>query len=265
MAYGHCFRSVCLIALLLITALPVCSVAQSIDDALEGFEEDNTDTSNELDDVLGGFDSEPTQPVESTSSSDPSLWDLTGSLTLGSSVNFAHKAPEDGMTDHRGLSRLRLKGGLTLDVTPVEDWKIRVGATGHHDTAYAINGRDRYTDETLDEMESELRLKEAYVQGKLGPNLDLKFGRQIVVWGKSDNIRITDILNPLDNREPGMVDIEDLREPVTMTKLDYYHKAWSFSAIAVHEIRFNYNPPFGSDFFPGGGSTSRRRYSRDND
>ncbi|MEA3415028.1 MAG: DUF1302 family protein [Thermodesulfobacteriota bacterium] len=78
-----------------------------------------------------------------------------------------------------------------------------------------------------------------------------KLGRQIVVWGKSDNIRVTDVLNPLDMREPGLTDIEDLRFPVAMSKLDYYIGDWSLTGIAIHEIRFNKSPEYGSDFYSG--------------
>jgi hypothetical protein len=46
------------------------------------------------------------------------------------------------------------------------------------------------------------------------------------------------------------VDIEDLRRPVTMVKADYYLGDWALSAIAIPEIRFSLNPPFGNDFAP---------------
>ena len=36
-----------------------------------------------------------------------------------------------------------------------------------------------------------------------------------------DNLRVTDVLNPMDLRVPGLTDIDDLRLPVTMIKLDY--------------------------------------------
>jgi hypothetical protein len=71
-----------------------------------------------------------------------------------------------------------------------------------------------------------------------------------VVWGKSDNIRITDILNPLDLRLPGLVDIRFLRLPVTMTKLDYYQGDWNLGGIVIHEPRFNKFPVFNGEFFP---------------
>jgi hypothetical protein len=102
----------------------------------------------------------------------------------------------------------------------------------------------------LDSNEDELELGETYILGKLSEQIDFKIGRQLVVWGKSDNIRVTDVLNPLDLREPGLTDIVDMRLPVTMTKLDYYLGRLNLTGIAVHEIRFNKLPAFGSDFYP---------------
>ncbi|MBW1815288.1 MAG: hypothetical protein JRJ39_17060, partial [Deltaproteobacteria bacterium] len=113
-----------------------------------------------------------------------------------------------------------------------------------------INGRDGYTNDVLEDYEKEVELREAWVQGKLTDFLDIKVGRQIVVWGRSDNVRITDVLNPLDMREPGMTDIEDLRLPLWMTRVDAYFGNWNLTGIAIHEMRFNKTPPYGSDFYP---------------
>jgi hypothetical protein len=52
-------------------------------------------------------------------------------------------------------------------------------------------------------------------------------------------------------REPGLTDIEDLRLPVAMSRLDYYVGDWSLTGIAIHEIRFNKSPEYGNDFYPG--------------
>ena len=99
-------------------------------------------------------------------------------------------------------------------------------------------------------MEREVELFDAYVQGALTEKLDLKIGNQVVVWGKSDTIRITDVINPLDNRRPAMVDIEEMRLPTAMVKLDYYHDKWKISPIMIVQQKFNKNPPFGGDFNP---------------
>ncbi len=122
---------------------------------------------------------------------------------------------------------------------------------GFYDAAYAIQGREQYTASLLDEYEQELEFDEVYVEGSLTSSLDVKIGRQVVVWGKADNLRVTDILNPLDNRVRGMVDIKYKRLPVTMSKLDYYTGDWNLSTILVNEIRFDKNPVYNCDFYPG--------------
>ena len=218
----------------------------TIDDALEGFDDGSED------DILEGFDDEiireDTKKPEDTKP--PSIFTLDGYARLGASYAFAHDKPEKEETDWRGLSRLCTELNLELNARFSKLWQGRVTGKGAYDFSYAIKGRNKFTDDVLDNYEKEFELGETYIQGSLTDRLDIKFGRQVVVWGKSDNIRVTDVLNPLDMREPGITDIEDLRLPVTMTRLDYYFADWSLTGIAVHEIRFNKNPEYGSDFYP---------------
>ena len=177
---------------------------------------------------------------------------MDGHIKLGSSYNFSHGPPVAGETDYRGLSKLRGELQLELNLRFSENWQGLVSGKGVYDAAYALNGRKGYTDAVLDEYEDELELREAYIVGRISEKLDIKLGRQIVVWGKSDTIRIADVLNPLDLREPGLTDLGDLRLPLAMTRLDYYAGAWNLSGIVIHEIRFDKRPAFGSDFYPAG-------------
>lgn len=124
--------------------------------------------------------------------------------------------------------------------------KIKGNLQGYHDFIYDLDGSNYIA--TPDGYENEINLNELTLEGSLNSKLDFKVGRQIVVWGKSDSIRITDVLNPLDNRTPGLVDIKNLRLGRTMSKLDYYVDEYNFSAIALHENRFTKNPAQYSDF-----------------
>ncbi|WPE16465.1 DUF1302 family protein [Candidatus Thioglobus autotrophicus] len=124
--------------------------------------------------------------------------------------------------------------------------KIKGNLKSAHDFIYDLDGSN-YT-ATPSGYENEINLNELTLEGSLNSKLDFKVGRQIVVWGKSDSIRITDVLNPLDNRIPGLVDIKNLRLGRTMSKLDYYVDEYNFSAIALHENRFTENPAQYSDF-----------------
>ena len=93
-------------------------------------------------------------------------------------------------------------------------------------------------------------LNEAYIQSKISSKVDLTIGRQIVAWGKSDNIRITDTINSMDYTTPGMTDIKDLRLGRFMSKVDYsISNSWNVNAIALHENRYSKMPEYGSDYF----------------
>ena len=219
-----------------------------LDEVLERFDDEGDET--DIGDVLSGFEDEALPVDASANVPRDTFWRLTGAASLGPSFNVAHDTPAADAADYRGLTRLRLKLQLDLDVSLPGSWKVLVSGSGFHDFAYLIKGRDDFTDDVLDAYEQEIELREAYIQGTLLPNLDLRFGRQIVNWGRADNSRVLDVLNPLDLREPGMVDIEDLRLPLVMTRLDYLLGKWTATGIAIHEIRFNKEPVFGSEFFP---------------
>lgn len=218
---------------------------------MEGFEDDDT---SEWDDLLEGFDDAPPETAAENparSRQKTARLSVDGHLKIGACWSFNHREPPEAEPDWRGLSRLRPEIRLDVNFKLSPRWQVQAGAGYFYDAAYTLKEREDFSDEFLDLYEEEAEWREVYLLGSLGSHVDVKAGRQIVVWGKSDNIRVTDVLNPLDLREPGLTDIEDLRLPVTMTRLDGYWGPWNLTAIALPEIRFNKNPVYGSDFFPG--------------
>ncbi|MBY0399636.1 hypothetical protein K2X89_05030, partial [Myxococcota bacterium] len=241
---------------------------------------------SDLDDLMGGFDDEfDTSALEAQTPTDAGLagpdwlsklpfgdWmrrnvDLSGSIASGAVFNYIdHDAPHGDrptsptdpsfpnqvgrVSDFGGLSRLDLDGLLRLDVKLPRTWELRAEALGWYDFAYRIKGRGDYGGPVLDVYEWQVDAGEVYASGPILDHVDLTVGRKIVNWGRSDTFRIVDVVNPLDNKEPGLVDIEDLRRPRTMAKLDVSRGPISAEAIAVLETRFDRNPPPGSDFYP---------------
>ena len=227
-----------------------------LQDVLEGFEEGDaskeSDAETSEEEVLEGFEEETEDDQREVAEKEylPSWLSLDGFFKLGSTYNlYSHKAAGTD-TDWGGLSRLRAELELELNAKLSDTWQARLSGYGFYDLAYTINGRNNYTRQVLNNYESEVDLGESWLMGSITKDLDIKAGRQIVVWGKSDNIRVTDVLNPLDFREQGITDLEKIRLPITMTKLDYYLMGLNLSGIAIHEVRWNKNPVFGSDFFP---------------
>jgi len=203
---------------------------------------------DDFEDELSGFEEQSVVIVDIEPIKE-SMHQLQGSLNFSTSYNYAHAKPVKNRTDFRGISRLKTKLDLTLDSKINSEWKSRFEIQTFYDAIYSL--RDNfYSDDVIKTYEKEFEIQEAYILGSLNDNVDIKIGRQIVVWGKSDNIRLNDVINPLDNRELGMVDIEDLRLPLFMSKLDYYSGAWNVSAMIIHESRVQKEAANGSDYLP---------------
>lgn len=211
----------------------------------------------DIDDVLGGFD-EPLAPeiIETEDDKQTEIWGWTpnGSLSAAAAYSLKDHRSSTG-TNYSDLSKLRFRANLGLDRGLGENWRATFNAYAWYDAAYTLRHNEvrGFTDEVRDEHEDDFDVQDAYIEGKLGKNWDIRIGRQVVVWGFSDNLRVLDFLNPLDNLEPGLADIEDLRRPVGMVKLDHFIRTqgnpWRLSLIAIPEQRFSRNPAFGSDFY----------------
>jgi len=255
-------------SLLFLSSSSVFSAEASMDELLQGFDDSEpaasastvNENESELDDLLSGFD-EPADNSTATNNSETSAidtvvienrWNLNTLLSVSSSYSYQQSKPATGEADYRGITHLKFKLQPELRYKFNDDWDSVFSVNAFYDPMYRIKGRSDFTDEALESSESELEVRELYLRGTLTNSLDIKIGRQIVVWGKSDSLRVVDVLNPLDFREPGMVDIEDLRLPVTMLKTDYYTGDWNISFIVIPEIRFNKMPAYGSDFYFGG-------------
>ncbi len=64
-------------------------------------------------------------------------------------------------------------------------------------------------------------LREAYFDYSTD-NWSLRAGRQLIIWGSADGMRITDLVSPMDLTEFLARDYDDIRMPVEALKFNYY-------------------------------------------
>jgi hypothetical protein len=88
-------------------------------------------------------------------------------------------------------------------------------------------------------------LRECYIDF-YSEHLDIRIGRQQVVWGTADGVKILDIVNPIDMREFNLeltraLDV-DVKIPLWMMKLEY-------SPTVNGTLQFLFIPDFESNFF----------------
>jgi len=120
---------------------------------------------------------------------------------------------------------------------------VRLRHTGSHGAFLANPYLYHYDDNRL-----ELDLRQAYVDLYFSW-MDLRVGRQQVVWGKADGVFITDVVSPKDLREFLLPDFEEIRLGVTAVRADFY--------IGEHTIELIWVPVFTPTGMPGQGSMWR--------
>ena len=89
-------------------------------------------------------------------------------------------------------------------------------------------------------------LRECYINYE-SPSLDVRIGKQQVVWGTADGIKIMDVVCPTDQREYLLDNYADSRIPRWMLKVEY-------SPTVNGTLQFLFIPDFETDFLAPPGS-----------
>lgn len=90
-------------------------------------------------------------------------------------------------------------------------------------------------------------VRELYVDIFLD-NTDIRIGKQFVVWGVLEGVRVTDEINPLDFRELILPDLLDYRIPLWTFRFDHYVPFGKFQFLWIPEVRFHEPAPRGSEW-----------------
>jgi len=69
--------------------------------------------------------------------------------------------------------------------------------------------------------ELEMGLRQVYLDIFFN-SMDIRVGKQQIIWGKADGVFITDVISPKNLREFLLPDFDEIRMGVTAVKIDYY-------------------------------------------
>ncbi len=116
------------------------------------------------------------------------------------------------------------------------------------DAAYLYE-RTRYQKATLETYELRFIGGQQLIAFSLGP-LELTLGRQIQAWGEGEMISPLDVVNPRDEREPGLAELEALRLSVLASRLGLFLGDHLLELMIVHESSFGEHPPPLGEFSP---------------
>src|SRR4030042_404093 len=124
-----------------------------------------------------------------------------------------------------------------------------------YDAVYDLEGKyardpkwESKTNRKLKYPEKLQWLRECYVD-VVTDNLDMRLGKQQVVWGTADGVRILDLINPLDYREWTLKDYIDSRIPLWMINAEgKLLMNGQLQLLLIPDYEANYYPPSGAPF-----------------
>lgn len=104
-----------------------------------------------------------------------------------------------------------------------------------------------YSEAAQDDYEWSADWRELYIAKDVN-QWNLSLGLQQVVWGKADNVRVLDQVNPLDYRDFVLPDLNDYRKPVWMAKAEGYLGDWSVQSFYIPWFEANDQATPGSEY-----------------
>src|SRR3989442_11272483 len=119
---------------------------------------------------------------------------------------FAYRLHDPG-----DVSKLKTLGWLDGKYAFSESAAVRAAVRGWYDAVFEAT--DRYPANVERDQKTDLSLREALLIVGLG-DLDVRVGRQQIVWGEAISTFVTDVVNPKDFREFVLPDFTELRVPI---------------------------------------------------
>lgn len=156
----------------------------------------------------------------------------------------------------------KIRNILFLETTAELPFSLRFYASGWawYDAAYLFSSYDTInppSDPNLplpflfqrkkEDQRRFAQMRELYVSRSF-QDLDLKVGKQIVVWEQLIGFRILDEINPLDFREFILPDLIDFRIPIWMIKADYYFGKYQLETLWIPFFTSHRPAPLGSEW-----------------
>jgi hypothetical protein len=127
---------------------------------------------------------------------------------------FAYRLKDPG-----DASKIRTLGWLDAKYAFSESANLRLETRGWWDGVFEAT--DRYPRNVKRDLETDLSLRQALLSISSGP-LDVRLGRQQIVWGEAIGTFITDVVNPKDFREFILPDFTELRIPIWAVNATYH-------------------------------------------
>ncbi|VAV84921.1 hypothetical protein MNBD_DELTA01-851 [hydrothermal vent metagenome] len=143
------------------------------------------------------------------------------------------------LTKSRNMLKLNLRGELSDNVS------YRIGGRGYYDAVFDMT--DNYPDNVARDQETDLEFRETYLDVSMG-SMDLRLGKQTIVWGEAVGLFFADQVNAKDLREFVLPDFDYIRKPQWTALVEYTGDLSHLEFLWIPALEFNDYGVSGSEF-----------------
>lgn len=129
--------------------------------------------------------------------------------------------------DFTGMLRSYTAGRLSEGDLPIVEQTADIKMEGWGDDTHILLNPYAYIGA---DGEPEIGIREAYIDFYF-PSMDVRVGKQAIVWGEAEGAFITDIVSPQDLRSFILADFTEIRMGVPAVKADYFTGPLTFEAV----------------------------------
>jgi len=137
---------------------------------------------------------------------------------------------------------------LQVDIDLDSKSQFRLSGKYYRDEVFRLNEDTPYSRDERDLFRNRAELRDFYVDRQFENGMYLKFGNQIVAWGLSEFLRVTDLVNFEDQYAFGQLDLQDIRIQVPAALFSFSLGEWTFNNVVTHRAGRNFVAPAGDEF-----------------
>lgn len=182
--------------------------------------------------------------IEESSSSDISL---IGWVTQNASYGLEEPSALFSRTKSE-LNGFQSSIYLQLDAAASSKSTFRMSGKYYHDEIYRIKDDVPFSKEETDQLRNRVEIRDFYIDYEADNGLYFKVGNQILAWGLSEYLRVTDLINVEDQFAIAQQDLEDLRLQAPAVLTSYRIGDWLIDGVITFDADRDQVSPQGDEF-----------------
>lgn len=164
-------------------------------------------------------------------------------------VAYGFQAPPAIFTrSEEGINRIETSLYGQVDVEVDDKTAFRFAARAYHDEVFRWFDDRPYRPDEINDFRNRYEIRDFYLEHEFDNGVYFRLGNQMQVWGMSEYLRVTDLVNIENQFFLGQQDLENLRLQIPALQLSFSVGNWTVDNVITKQAGRNLMSPAGDEF-----------------